>query len=209
MPTVIAVGEVIANVSRRDVLRAGAALTLSVAVGPAFAEAATAVDPIAGSSAGAISNASSTPFAPNDFVRITSDDVVTIVSKHLEMGQGIYTGLATLVAEELDARWDQLRVEGAPADAARFSNLMLRIQGTGGSTSLSNSFDQFRKAGAVARAMLVSAAAQKWKVPASEIRISDGVVSHASSARTARFGELVAQAAKLPVPKDVALKDPK
>ncbi|HEV7704224.1 MAG TPA: molybdopterin cofactor-binding domain-containing protein, partial [Gemmatimonadaceae bacterium] len=213
MSTVTSVDDVIENVSRRDVLRAGAALTLSVAVaGPVFADAAdvaTLPDPIAGSTAGATRTASGQPFAPNDFVRISSDDVVTIVSKHLEMGQGIYTGLATLVAEELDARWDQLRVEGAPADAARYSNLMLRIQGTGGSTSLANSFDQFRKAGAVARAMLVSAAAQRWKVPTSEIRIADGLVSHASSTRTARFGELVAQAAKLPVPKEVALKDAK
>src|SRR5262245_6558641 len=210
MPTVTAIENVIENVSRRDVLKAGAALTLSItAAGRVFAESTALPDPIAGSTAGATSTASGTPFAPNDFVRISSDDVVTVVSKHLEMGQGIYTGLATLVAEELDARWDQLRVEGAPADAARYANLMLRIQGTGGSTSLSNSFDQFRKAGAVARAMLVSAAAQRWKVPAGEIRVSDGVVSHTSSRRAARFGELVAQAAKLPVPKDVALKDPK
>jgi isoquinoline 1-oxidoreductase subunit beta len=194
----VSVGDVIANVSRRDVLKAGAALTLAVSVaGRVFAE------PAASGAAGA------PPFAPNDFVRISSDSVVTIISKHLEMGQGIHTGLATLVAEELDASWDQLRVEGAPADATRYANLMLRIQGTGGSTSLSNSFDQLRKAGAAARAMLVSAAAQRWKVPASEIRVSDGLVSHSASGRTARFGDLVAQAAKLPVPKEVALKDPK
>jgi isoquinoline 1-oxidoreductase subunit beta len=205
MSTITSVGDVIANVSRRDVLRAGAALTLSVAVaGRTLAEGASS-----GGAGGNPVRANTSAFAPNDFVRISSDDVVTIISKHLEMGQGIYTGLATLVAEELDASWEQLRVEGAPADAARYANLFLRTQGTGGSTSLANSFDQFRKAGAVARAMLVSAAAQRWKLPESDLRVADGRVSHAASGRTARFGELVAHAATLPVPQDVVLKDPK
>lgn len=204
----VSVGDVIANVSRRHVLKAGAALTLAVSVaGRVLADPAASTGPDAGARASAAPGTA--PFAPNDFVRISSDSVVTIISKHLEMGQGIYTGLATLVAEELDASWNQLRVEGAPADAARYANLALRIQGTGGSTSLSNSFDQFRKAGAVARAMLVSAASQRWKLPATEIRVSEGLVSHPGSGRSARFGELVAQAAKLPVPKDVTLKDQK
>jgi len=190
----------IENASRRDVLKAGAALTLSVMV------ARSAVVE-AGSAGGA--KALAAPFAPNDFVRISSDDIVTIVSKHLEMGQGIYTGLSTLVAEELDASWDQLRIEPAPADVTRYANLFFRVQGTGGSTSLANSFDQMRKAGAVARAMLVSAAAQRWKVPESELVVDGGRISHAKSSKAARFGELVADAAKLPVPKEVKLKDPK
>ena len=190
----------IANASRRDVLKAGAALTLAVMVSRADVVGAA-------SATGGKSLAS--PFAPNDFVRISSDDVVTIVSKHLEMGQGIYTGLSTLVAEELDASWDQLRIEPAPADITRYANLFLRMQGTGGSTSLANSFDQMRKAGAVARAMLVNAAAQRWKVPASDLTVTGGRIGHAASGRTARFGELVADAAKQPVPKQVQLKDPK
>jgi isoquinoline 1-oxidoreductase beta subunit len=190
----------IANASRRDVLKAGAALTLSVMVArSSLAEAATS----------AAGKQSAAQLAPNDFVRISSDDVVTIVSKHLEMGQGIYTGLATLVAEELDARWDQLRMEAAPADVTRYANLFLRVQGTGGSTSLANSFDQLRKAGAAARAMLVSAAARRWKVPESELAVSGGRITHAASRKEARFGELVADAAKLPVPKELRLKDPK
>ncbi len=195
----------IANVSRRNVLMAGAALTLAVAVpGRSLAEAASA------SGAGAANAVVNTAaLVPNDFVRVSSDNIVTIVSKHLEMGQGIHTGLATLVAEELDASWDQLRVEGAPADVTRYANLFLRTQGTGGSTSLANSFDQFRKAGAAARAMLVSAAAQRWKVPEKDLTVAGGRISHAASARTALFGELVNDAAKLPVPKDVRLKDPK
>ncbi len=140
-------------------LKAGAALTIAVMVSRSAAVEAAASG-AAGKSAGAAAQ-----FVPNDFIRVSSDDVVTIVSKHLEMGQGIYTGLSTLVAEELDASWDQLRIEPAPADVTRYANLFLRVQGTGGSTSLANSFDQMRKAGAVARAMLVSAAAQRWKVP--------------------------------------------
>jgi isoquinoline 1-oxidoreductase beta subunit len=190
----------IANASRRDVLKAGAALTLAVMVSP------TGVVQAASSAGG---KALAPQFAPNDFIRISSDDVVTIVSKHLEMGQGIHTGLATLVAEELDASWDQLRIEPAPADVTRYANLFLRVQGTGGSTSLANSFDQMRKASAAVRAMLVSAAARRWKVPEGELRVSGGRVSHTSSGKTARFGELVADAAKLPAPKEVHLKDPK
>ncbi len=193
----------IENLSRRDLLKAGAASALLLGFGlPEAADAAEA------SAAGAASGAQA-PWAPNDFLRIDADGAVTVISKHLEMGQGIYTGLATLIAEELDASWDQLRVEGAPADAARYANLFLRTQGTGGSTSLSNSFDQYRKAGATARAMLVSAAAQRWSVPESEITVEGGRVSHAASGKSARFGELVSDAAKLPVPKDVKLKDPK
>src|SRR6185369_4522582 len=190
----------IANASRRDVLKAGAALTLAVMVSRSAAvDAATA----------GAGKAAAAQLVPNDFVRISSDDIVTIVSKHLEMGQGIYTGLSTLVAEELDASWDQLRIEPAPADVTRYANLFLRVQGTGGSTSLANSFDQMRKAGAVARAMLVSAAAQRWKVPESELVVDGGRVTHTRTNKTARFGELVADASKLPVPKEVKLKDPK
>src|SRR5690349_13823361 len=191
----------IANASRRDVLKTGAALTLAVMVSRSAAVEA------AMSGTGKATAASQ--LAPNDFVRISSDDVVTIVSKHLEMGQGIYTGLSTLIAEELDASWDQLRIEAAPADVTRYANLFLRVQGTGGSTSLANSFDQMRKAGAAARAMLVNAAAQRWKVPQGELTVADGRVNHAKSGKAARFGELVADAAKLPVPKEIRLKDPK
>src|SRR2546430_16208943 len=99
--------EGIANASRRDVLKAGAALTLAVMV--------SRTDVVGAASAGG-GKALAARLVPNDFVRISADDVVTIVSKHLEMGQGIYTGLSTLIAEELDASWDQLRIEPAPAD---------------------------------------------------------------------------------------------
>ena len=106
-------------------------------------------------------------FEPNAFVRIGSDNRVTVIIKHLEMGQGTYTGLATLVAEELDAAWSQIDVEGAPADAGTYNNLLWgRVQGTGGSTAIANSYEQMRKAGATAREMLIAAAATKWNVEA-------------------------------------------
>ena len=146
-------------------------------------------------------------FAANAFVRIASDNTVTVIVKHLEMGQGTYTGLPTLVAEELDADWSQVRVEGAPADAAKYNNLLWGpAQGTGGSTALANSWEQMRKAGAAARAMLVAAAAEKWKVPGAEIHVSKGIVSH--KARKATFGQLAGDAAKQKVPAEVKLKDP-
>ena len=186
----------IENGSRRDFLRsavhAAAGLTLAVYLPGAPAAAASAAAP---------------DFEPNAFVRIGTDGMVTVISKHLEMGQGAYTGLATLVAEELDAAWSQVRVEGAPADARRYNNLAFGpFQGTGGSTAIANSWEQMRKAGASARAMLVSAAAAQWKVPAGEIRVSEGVVTH--GAHKATFGELAPAAALLPVPADVALKSP-
>lgn len=145
----------------------------------------------------------------NAFIRISPDNTVTVLSKHLEMGQGVYTGLATIVAEELDADWAQVRTEGAPANAQLYNNMAFgTVQGTGGSTAIANSFDQLRKAGATARAMLVAAAAEQWKVPAAEITVSKGVVSHAKSNRKATFGELAQAAAKQMPPTDVKLKDP-
>ncbi|PYN50009.1 MAG: aldehyde oxidase [Candidatus Rokuibacteriota bacterium] len=149
-------------------------------------------------------------FAPNAFVRIAPDNTVTIVGKHLEMGQGSYTGLAVILAEELDADWAQVKVEAAPADATRYNNLKLGpMQATGGSTSLANSWEQLRRAGATARAMLVEAAAQEWSVPAAEIIVDRGVVSHPPSGRQATFGELASKAATLTPPTQVTLKDPK
>src|SRR5687767_8227473 len=148
--------------------------------------------------------------APNDFVRIAADNTVTIISKHIEFGQGTYSGLATMLAEELDADWSQIKVESAPADAQRYGNRRLGgAQGTGGSTAMAEGWDQLRRAGATARAMLVEAAAQEWKVPAAEITVDRGVLSHAASGRRATFGELASKAAALTPPAQVTLKDPK
>jgi isoquinoline 1-oxidoreductase subunit beta len=133
---------------------------------------------------------------------------VTVLIKHLEMGQGPYTGLATLVAEELDANWSQMRAEGAPANNDLYKNLAFGVQGTGGSTAVANSYEQMRRAGATARAMLVAAAADTWKVPASEIAVKDGVLRHAGTGRQGTFGDLAEAAARQTPPKDVKLKSP-
>ncbi len=188
--------------TRRGFLKGGAGLALAI-VAPAMAQTPASGPGLAGN---ALVDGE---FSPNAFLRVGTDGSVTIVSKHLEMGQGIYTGLATLVAEELDADWAAVQVEGAPADAKRYSNLFWGAQGTGGSTAIANSFEQMRRAGATARAMLVSAAATQWAVPASQITVKNGVVSHAASGKKAGFGELAEAAAKLPVPVDVKLKDQK
>jgi isoquinoline 1-oxidoreductase subunit beta len=183
------------NADRRNVLKAGMALTLAFSL------------PNRGMAAGA-TKVKGVAWEANAFVRITPDNKVTVLSKHLEMGQGVYTGLATILAEELDADWEQIKVEAAPASPL-YANSALGGQGTGGSTSIANSYDQLRKAGATARAMLVTAAAKQWKVAESDIIVSKGVVAHPQSDRKASFGELVAAAAQVAVPKDVALKDPK
>ena len=149
-------------------------------------------------------------FEPNAFVRIGEDSTVTVLCKHTEMGQGTYTGLPTIVAEELDADWSQIRAEGAPANAKLYNNLLWgKAQGTGGSTAIANSYAQLRQAGATARAMLVAAAAKQWNVTAETITISKGVVSHKASGKKASFGELAKTAATLPVPQDAKPKDPK
>jgi isoquinoline 1-oxidoreductase subunit beta len=144
------------------------------------------------------------------FVRIAPDNTVTVISKHLEAGQGVWTGLPAIVAEELDAAWEQMRVESAPAEVPLYGNLAFggKIQATGGSTAVANSWQQLRQAGATARAMLVAAAARAWQVPAGEITVKEGVVAHAASGRRASFGELAGGAAKEAVPSDVKLKDP-
>src|ERR1700689_62461 len=154
--------------------------------------------------------AEAAPFAPNAFVRIGADNSITIIAKHIEMGQGSYTGLATVLADELDADWAQVRVESAPADATRYANLVFgKIQGTGGSSSIANSWPQLRDAGAKARAMLLTAAANEWHVPVGELTVEKSGFSHTASKRQASFGSLVKKAAALPVPETVQLKDPK
>ncbi|MDD9926636.1 MAG: xanthine dehydrogenase family protein molybdopterin-binding subunit [Rhodospirillaceae bacterium] len=144
----------------------------------------------------------------NPFVIIKPDSTVTVLSKHLDKGQGAATGLATLVAEELDADWAQMRVEHAPANAKLYNNLSWGpYQGTGGSSAIFNAFQQCREAGATARAMLVAAAAAAWKVPESTITVEAGMLKH-TSGKSASFGEVASDAAKLPVPTKPTLKDP-
>ena len=200
------------NLSRRRFVQGVGGLAVGVTIGgPALLTACGDKAPPAPSTGemAAVANAAHPPEL-NAFIRITPDNRVTILAKHLEMGQGTYTGLATLAAEELDADWDQVVVEGAPADAKKYgSPLTGGTQGTGGSNAIAISHEQMRKAGAAARAMLVQAAAQAWKVPAAEITVDRGVVSHAASNKKATFGELAEAAANQTVPETLTLKDPK
>lgn len=179
--------------SRRDFI-AGSGLVIGLAL-PAGKAAAKA--------AGA---APAQPFAPNAFVRIAEDDTVTVIIKHIEMGQGPATGLTTIVADELDADWGQMRIAFAPANDPLYKNLAFGTMGTGGSTAMSNSWMQLRNAGAAARAMLAQAAANRWHVPVAEVKVAKGVVSHGTHRAT--FGQLAADAAALPVPEKPTLKTP-
>jgi isoquinoline 1-oxidoreductase beta subunit len=143
------------------------------------------------------------------FIRIEPDGAVTVVSKHIEFGQGTHAGLAAIVAEELDADWDTLKVVQAPANAKVYANLAMGVQGTGGSSAIANSWDQLRATGAAARAMFVAAAASRFGAPAAELTVKNGIVSHAASGKRASFAELLPAAAKIAPPQSPTLKDPK
>ena len=198
----LAAAQPVARLSRRQFLQlstlAGSGLTLGVLL-PGCAPGG------GGASAPAAAGPLSMPF-----VRIAPDNTVTVICKHLEAGQGVWTGLPAILAEELDAAWSQMRAESAPAQVPMYGNLAYdpkgSIQGTGGSTALANSWMQLRQAGATARAMLVAAAARAWNVPAAEVTVNEGVLTHAAG-RRASFGELAAAAARERVPTQVRLKE--
>ena len=189
-----------ARASRRGFLAAtaaaGAGLTLGFHVplrnGPAMAATPAAAGPV-------------NPI--NAYLVIAPDSTVTVLSSQMDGGQGVYTGIATLVAEELDAAWSQMRVAGAAGDPKLYGNLALggAFQITGGSSSMTSSWERYRRAGAVARAMLVEAAARSWGIPTAGIEVADGMVSHPNGMR-ASFGELVPFAAAGTVPAEVRLK---
>ncbi|HPQ97720.1 MAG TPA: molybdopterin-dependent oxidoreductase, partial [Thiolinea sp.] len=185
-------------------LLAGAGLTLGVRLSQALADDA----PVAGPGEAGSTALKQGLFAPNAFIRIAPDNTVTVIIKHLEMGQGTYTGLTTLVAEELGADWSQMRAEGAPADTETYKNLAFGSMGTGGSTSMANSYLQMRQAGAAAREMLKRAAARQWGVDERKVTVSNGVLSHAGAGFSASFGEMAELAAGMPVPENVTLKNP-
>lgn len=191
------------RVSRRDFIRTGAA-----AGGLVLAIQLPGCGPRGTETGGAAGAAFKPVFEPNAFIRVGEDGTVSVVAKHVEMGQGTYTGLATIVAEELDADWSKVRVEGAAADKVKYANLAFGVQGTGGSTSIANSWDQLRKAGATARAMLVAAAAREWGVDPAGLTTDAGVVTNPATGKRADYGSLAAKAATLPVPENVRLKDP-
>jgi isoquinoline 1-oxidoreductase beta subunit len=145
-------------------------------------------------------------FAPNAFLRVGSDDRITVLLAHSEMGQGIWTALPMLIAEELDADWSKIGVEHAPA-APVYAHTAFGIQATGGSSSTWSEFDRYRQAGATARALLVQAAAERFGANPADCRTENGEV--VAGKQRARYGDLAAAAAKLPAPTTVALKDPR
>src|SRR5260370_11456822 len=144
------------------------------------------------------------------YLEIAADDSVSIYSSEMEMGQGIYHGIATLVQEELDADWSKISVAGGSGNVALYGNLSFggKVQMTGGSSGTVSSWQRYRQAGATARAMLISAAAGSWSVPVREIQAENGTESHASG-KSARYGALAAKAASGPGPSNVGLKEPK
>jgi isoquinoline 1-oxidoreductase subunit beta len=181
--------------TRRSFLIGAAAVTGGVMIGfrsgLAGAQAATIANPLQG------------------YIKIGADNTVTIYSAHMDMGQRIYEGIATLVNEELRADWSQIKVEGGSGNSKIYGNIPWggAFQGTGGSTGIVSSFDRYRQAGAAARLMLVQAAAADWKVPVGEIIVERGILRHGTKQTT--FGALAERAVTFPVPASVALRDPK
>src|SRR4030095_13849699 len=147
------------------------------------------------------------PFAPNAFLRIDRAGKVTFVMPLIEMGQGTYTSLPMLIAEELEVDVDKVAIEHAPADDKVYANPAIGIQMTGASKSIRGMYGPLRQAGAAARVMLVTAAAQRWKVDPSTCHAENGVVVHTVSGRKLAYGALLDAAAKRPVPDKVALKE--
>lgn len=186
------------NLDRRGFLKAGLTGATGLVIGfylPGRFEAAAA-----GSDA--------TPAALNAWIHIGTDDTVTIMIDKSEMGQGIMTALSMLAAEELECDWKKVRAEFAPA-AKVYYNPAFGSQGTGGSSSIRSSWGPMLKAGATAREMLIAAAAQQWSVDKSQCRAENSLVIHTPTKRTLTYGSLAEAAAKLPVPTDVPLKNPK
>jgi isoquinoline 1-oxidoreductase subunit beta len=187
----------ITKLNRRDFLRAGVTLGGGLILACHFKVPGPTV-PTAGSGRPA-------PFAPNAFLRVGDDGTVTIIVNKSEMGQGVYTALPMIVAEELACDWKRVRVEAAPV-AAVYNHTVFGSMVTGGSTSVRTEWERLAQAGAVAREMLRQAAADVWKAELAACRVENGRVAHADG-RTLSYGELAGLAAKLPVPETVRLKD--
>jgi len=183
------------GLSRRDFMQAGAAaggglmLSLSLPFGNSEAKAADA-------------------FVPNAFIRIGSDGQIVLIMPYVEMGQGTYTSIPMLIAEELEVDLNQVRLEHAPPNEKLYANPLLGVQATGNSNAIRGAWQPLRRAGAIARTMLVAAAARKWNVDPASCRAQSGEVLHSPTGRRLKYGELAADAARMPVPATVALKQP-
>src|SRR3954452_14165385 len=154
------------------------------------------------------SDAAADSFAPNAFIRIGSDGQVVLTMPYVEMGQGTYTSIPMLIAEELEVSLEQVRLEHAPPNEKLYANPLLGVQATGNSNAIRGAWKPLREAGATARTMLIAAAANRWDVDAKSCRAQDGEVIHGPSARRLAYGALAAEAAKIPVPSSVTLKAP-
>lgn len=188
------------TLARRRFLKNSAALTGGLVIGfylPATKQFAQAQTPQA-----------KPVYPPNAFIRIAADESITILSKHSEMGQGIYTALAMLIAEELECDFAKIRVEAAPNNPL-YNHTTFGAQITGGSSSIANSWQQLREVGAMARNMLITAAANEWKVDPASCRAENGVVIHDATKRRLSFGKLADKANQLPLPQNLKLKDTK
>ncbi len=146
--------------------------------------------------------------APHAFLRIDPDNRITLIAPRVEMGQGVYTSLAMLLAEELEVGLDQLSIEPAPPNAKLYSDPINGEQVTGTSATTMAYYDPLRQAGAIARTLLITAAARAWSVPAADCSAARAEITHAASGRKVSYGAVAAAAARLPVPKRVALKSP-
>jgi isoquinoline 1-oxidoreductase beta subunit len=183
------------TVSRREFLSVGAAAGGGLLLGFALPASGWRAAPA--------------PFMPNAFIRIDSDGMVTLIMHKVEMGQGTYTSMPMLLAEELEVDPREVRLEHAPPDDSRYAEPLFGVQETGGSTSVRGNWEPLRRAGAAARTLLVTAAAQMWKVEPASCRAERGQVIHGPTGRRLGYGELVERAARLPAPGRVPLRDPK
>src|SRR5499427_4765617 len=185
------------GLTRRGLIQAGAvaggALLLSLRL-PLANDEAEAVD--------------SDRFEPNAFIRIDRDGQIVLTMPYVEMGQGTYTSIPMLIAEELEVDLKQVQLEHAPPNEKLYANPLLGEQATGNSNAIRAYWKPLRQAGAAARTMLVAAAAKRWNVDPASCRAQNGEVLHAASGKRAKYGELTADAARLPVPENVALKSP-
>jgi isoquinoline 1-oxidoreductase subunit beta len=188
--------ETLPNASRRELIGNAGALILAFVVPPIRVQGRSGAEP---------SHSMGTDI--NAFVRVGSDGVITLIIGKSEMGQGIYTGYAQLIGEELEVDWRTVCVESAPV-AVVYNGSDLPIQYTGGSSSTLTGFDGMREAGATARCMLIAAGSEALRVPASELVADNGAVVHRASGRRLGYGKLAARAAQLPVPSSVTLKQP-
>src|SRR5437870_2474700 len=186
--------------SRRRFLSASAALGGGLLIGFTAGRSISA--------AGAAEKVASEPFTPNAFIRIDPKGQVTLTMPYVEMGQGTYTSIPMLIAEELEVDLKQVRLEHAPPNEKLYANPLLGVQATGNSNAIRGSWQPLRQAGATARTLLVSAAAKRWNVDPASCRAQRGEVRHAPTGRRLKYGELAADAARLPVPEKVVLKRP-